>query len=316
MKYLIGVMFLMLAQVARAQLCRVNNGPWMNPLYGEINVNVDFEPDYTNNAFKAVGYRLECKHDKWPVSSHALDVLTLNNSVGFVMPYFNMLHNFFFNGTPRGLPVPAGLLIGRQEGNASSTVMTGGPSFLLSPQTALTHVNIVKGQQMAYLLLRLKTWRFSVVETDINVRVNFYANNSYSTNPATCTINNNNPIDVNFGSVDPLVSGGDSSSLTPYSTTVNLNYSCPTAGISSVVYTKLQGTASSFNPSALATSNENLAVAMTRGTSVVALGSSFNTTVTRSSGSNTVNFKLIRKPGSVPAGGLFNANATLILSAP
>ena len=44
MKYLIGVMFLMLAQVASAQLCRVNNGPWMNPLYGEINVNVDFEP--------------------------------------------------------------------------------------------------------------------------------------------------------------------------------------------------------------------------------------------------------------------------------
>ena len=65
MKYLSGVIFLMLANIASAVDCRVNGGFWLDvEVGGSLGLNV-----WTNVAFNASldrvlldGYTLECRH--------------------------------------------------------------------------------------------------------------------------------------------------------------------------------------------------------------------------------------------------------------
>ena len=210
-------------------------------------------------------------------------------------------------------PVLAGHILGIQVREPYIRVI-GGP-YIDFPETPGNYINIRSGSLIAVVSIRIRINTF-FGNSDFGTFVNVYARNSLNLSPSTCTINDNNPIEVDFGSVDPMAPGGDSPLGTPYTKSVTLNYSCPDPGIDSPIDIKLVGTASSFNPSTLATSNPNLATAMIRLSSLVPPGGSFRTSVTNSSGSDTVQFTLIRKAGSLPAAGSFTGSGTLVMSVP
>ena len=319
MKYLSGVFFLMLANIASAVDCRVNGGFWLDvEVGGSLGLNV-----WTNVAFNASldrvlldGYTLECRHRASASSNPSLKIQPATNIGVVLWPTVSHLQGGLRVGSNDSpIPVWSGqylAVLGREPLVATSVL---GRPYLKRPTTAGSYINIASGVGLATVNLVLHFSNNAGSKT-LNLPIYVRSNNALNLSPSTCTINNNNPIVVDFGSVDPLAVGGDISSGTPYRKSVPLNYSCPDAGISSPIDIKLVGTASSFNASALATTNPNLAAGLTRLSLLVAPGSSFRTSISNSSGSDTVLFTLFRKAGSLPAAGPFTASATLVMSVP
>lgn len=139
-----------------------------------------------------------------------------------------------------------------------------------------------------------------------------YAANDLSADLSTCTINGNVPIVVNFNTVD-LHKIGESVSSTQTRANVRLNYSCTEAGFTLPIKITLSGGSAGFNSGVLAMSNSNLGTGVLRGSTQINPGSSFNTTINNSSGSDNLTFALIRKASSTPATGAFSGSATLVL---
>ncbi len=318
MKYLIGLMFFMLVNIASgATDCRVNGSDWTNVETQNLSVNADFiYRGRYNDSGKIVQYGMgfQCRQT---TPGETVQIWTRFDPVRLAPSYAH-----FKSGLKVGLrggvfhpsPVPS-ILVGNQP-LANTMVLNQGHPYLVLASPPNGYIEISRGSKVFTYGVAIKVWKGSVKLKEFQTDVIVYARNSLSLNPSTCTINNNNPILVDFGSVDPLAVGGDISAGTPYRQSVALNYSCPDAGISSPIDIKLVGAASSFNSSALATTNPNLAAGLTRLSLLVAPGSSFRTSISNSSGSDTVLFTLFRKAGSLPAAGPFTASATLVMSVP
>jgi minor fimbrial subunit len=145
--------------------------------------------------------------------------------------------------------------------------------------------------------------------------IRFIANNDFIIAPSTCTINNNNPISINFGTVDGR-SVGDSALTTEKKVIQRLNYSCPTPGLTQPITITLKGTGAAFDSSLAQMNNANLGVGMLHNGSVVPLNNAFRTNLNNSSGGDDVTFALVRKPGSVPAVGASQGSAVLVMGVP
>ena len=258
---------------------------------------------------------MDCRHGMptFPPFSSIQYTQTNLNAVRLEPRYSSYGGGLNVEGVNYPIPVRLGILLAVQR--LESYVSVSGRPYLNIPTAPGQYVNIRSGDKIATVELYMTMYNSSTLVREYTTFVNVFARNSLNLSPSTCTINNNNPIDVNFGSVDP-VAVGETPLASPNLRTVTLNYSCPDAGIYSPINVTFRGTASSFNSSALATSNANLATALLRNNVVVPPGGSFRGTISNSSGRDTVVFSLIRKTGSFPAAGPFTGSATLVMSVP
>ena len=315
MRYLTGLIFLLLMQTVSATECRLNGGTWVDPQVKGFNAYVDIVPSLAAGKVFLDGYTFECRHGLPSPFNPSEQILTDPNAVVlYSQPGYFPEGGLNVTGTYYPIPVRAGIVLSVQRNEPLVSVL--GRPYLNIVRAPGQYIKIPSGALIATVNLRVRTYVGSSLAKHFPTFLNVYARNSLNLNPSTCTMNNNRPVDVDFGSVDPLAVGGDIPAGTPYRRSVALNYSCPDLGINSPIDIKLVGTASSFNSSALATTNPDLAAGMHRLSALVAPGGSFRTSISNSSGSDTVLFTLFRKPGSFPAAGPFTGSATLVMSVP
>ena len=316
MKYLMGLLFLLLMQAVSATECRLNGGNWVNPERHGFNAYVNLVPNLAAAKVFLDGYTFECRHGlqtTFPFDPYEQVLTDPDTMMLYPQPGYFAEGGLNVTGTYYPTPVRAGIVLSVQRNEPLVSVL--GRPYLNIVRAPGRYVRISSGALVATVRLRVRTYLNGSTLRNFVTFVNVYARHSLNLNPSTCTINNNNPIDVDFGSVDP-VAVGETPLGSPNTRAVTLNYTCPDPGIYSPINVTFRGTASSFNSSALATSNANLATALLRSNVVVPTGGSFRGTISNSSGRDTVVFSLIRKPGSFPAAGPFTGSATLLMSVP
>lgn len=312
MRCLIGMMLLMLVNVASAVNCRTYSSAWTNIEVNDLRIDALF----SSGGIAAEGGRIvpslgiACQQ----LGGDKVEIWTAYDPVVLAPRFAHFKTGLKLNGSYYSSPVYS-MLIGDQP-LANTLVVSRGSPYIVVDSPPNGYIEIPAGAKVFTFGMWIKVFRGSVKIKEVFARVHVYSIFAINLNPSTCTINNNNPINVDFGSVDPVAIGGDIPAGTPYRRSVALNYSCPDLGINSPIDIKLVGTASSFNSSALATTNPDLAVGMHRLSALVPPGGSFRTRITNSSGSDTVLFTLFRKPGSFPAAGPFTGSATLVMSVP
>ena len=316
MRYLTGLLFLLLMQTVSATECRLNGGAWVDPQVKGFNTYVDLVPNLAAGKVFLDGYTLECRHGLPSPVNPSEQILTDPNAVVlYSQPGYFPEGGLDVTGTYYPTPVRAGILLSIQRNEPLMSVL--GRPYLNIVRAPGQYIKIPTGALIATVNLRVRTYVGSSLVKHFSTFLNVYASNSLNLNPSTCTINNNAPIDVDFGSVDSLAVGGSPTSA-PNSKTFVLRYSCPDAGISSPIDITLKGATSSFNSSGLAMSNPDLTTVVYRTSTFVVVppGGSFRGAITNSSGRDSVTFALIRKPGSLPAAGPFTGSATLVMSVP
>jgi len=147
------------------------------------------------------------------------------------------------------------------------------------------------------------------------LELTYTAANNFTVSPSTCTINNNNPIEINFGNVHQRAIGTD-----PLTTTIRadrrLTYTCPSPGITSPITITYQGSRSSFDTRLLMMTNPDVGTAMLRAGSAVQVGGSFLTRIDNSVGGDDVTFTLVRRAGSLPAAGVISGSGVLVMGVP
>jgi len=145
--------------------------------------------------------------------------------------------------------------------------------------------------------------------------LSYTAANNFTVSPSACTINNNNPIEINFGNVHQRGIGTD-----PLTTTIRkdqrLTYTCPDPGIISPITITYQGSRSSFDTRLLMMTNPDVGTAMLRAGSAVQVGGSFLTRIDNSVGGDDVTFTLVRRAGSLPTAGPISGSGVLVMGVP
>ncbi len=143
----------------------------------------------------------------------------------------------------------------------------------------------------------------------------YSAANNFDVSPSTCTINNNNPIEINFGTVHQRAIGTDPLTSTIVSNR-RLTYSCPDGGINTPITITYKGTRSSFDSRLLIMNNPDVGTAMVRGGVAVPVNGSFLTRITNSVGGDDVTFSLVRRNGSLPTPGSISGSGVLVMGVP
>lgn len=308
MRYFCAMFMLLMMHSVSASQCRVNSGPWESVAGTWFPLTVPLIANPSTGRIDIGGYRMECRFTPdsgW--SGNKDNLYTRDAGVS----------SYFFGDYKMGLkikgvdyPLPVGKIKLATMYNNGKAHDLDTYMYILTRGSPGKPINIKAGDQFATLTFFQSGWY-----GDHNVDVLLYAANSLITEPSTCTINNNQPIDVNFNEVDPTKIG-ESVSATPIRTNIRLNYSCPDSGLTMPITISFKGMSASFDSNVLGMSNSNLGAALLRAGNVVRPESSFTTSISNSSGGDDVVFALIRKPRSVPATGPFTGSATLVMGVP
>lgn len=308
MNYLTGIVLLLLMQSVIASECRVNGGPWVSGNWVPVEVPVIANP--STGRIDLDGFRLECRYtpdggpssrkDSWHTIAGGVYAPELSRyQMGL------RIHNRDYLS-----PVPGGIHIATMPNNGVGVDLET-YLYILTQGAPGSPINIRAGDEFAVITVR----QTSNYGSDRNIYIYLIAANSLIIEPSTCTINNNQPIEVNFNNVDRTLIG-ESVSSTTIRADKRLEYRCPDAGITLPITITFKGLSASFNTSVLGMSNPNLGTGLVRAGAQVAPGGSFRTNIYNSSGSDTVTFALTRKPGSTPATGAFSGSATLVMGVP
>ncbi|MFB3301835.1 fimbrial protein [Pseudomonas sp. AMR01] len=318
MKRLYGAMGLLVlsgvSPTALAVDCRVNGGPWQN---GNpdlvVPVTVTLSADGTRITLE--GARLECRYtpdggpswreDYWSTGSSAGTAWTPGPKFGGERTGLR-LNGSFYNS-----PVPAGIRIVTIPNNAAFYPVNVTP-YILMRNDPSNPIDVRVGDNLG--LLRL-TSSNNYDPTQPRLTVTYKANNNFTVAPSTCTINNNSPIEVNFGTVHQRAIGTDPLT-TPMRSDRRLTYSCPQGGITTPITITYKGIPSSFDPRLLSMTNPDVGTALVRGGAAVQVGSSFRTQITNSVGGDDVTFTLARRAGSLPAAGAVSGSGVLVMGVP
>lgn len=263
------------------------------------NLYCAFSPDYS----LPVSAR-----DYWHTASNAI-------TPGYKLSGYNVGINV--NGSDYNAPVGAGIPIATmfnfRPGGDMPSVDLRTYMFISTRGSPGSPVNIRAGDNLGVLHLSQTNNTGKPPVPHVYIYLN--AANDLIVEPSTCTINNNQPIEVNFNQVNQSLIG-ESPVSTPVNKTVTLNYRCPTPGITMPIKITLKGYPAAFNSNVLSMSNTNLATGMLRNGVLIGPERSFNTNIYNSTGADDVVFALIRKPGSLPATGAFSGSATLVMGLP
>nr|WP_314567290.1 fimbrial protein [uncultured Pseudomonas sp.] len=299
---------------AHAVDCRVNGGPWQN---GNPNltvpVTVTLNPD--GSRIMLEGARLECRYtydggpawreDYWATGSAAGTPWTPG-------PKFSGERTGLrINGGFYNTPVQAGMRIVTIPNNGAFYPI-GVTPYILMRNDPSNPINVRVGDNLG--LLRL-TSSNNYDPTRPQLTLTYFAANNFTVSPSTCTINNNNPIEINFGNVHQRQIGTDPLT-TPIRSNRRLTYSCPNAGITTPITITYKGLPSSFDARLLVMTNPNVGTALVRAGSAVPVNNKFLTQITNSVGGDDVTFALVRRAGSLPAAGPVTGSGVLVMGVP
>jgi minor fimbrial subunit len=184
--------------------------------------------------------------------------------------------------------------------------------YILIRNNPTNPIDIRIGDTLGVLRLR-QTNNYNTTSTLLVVT--YTAANNFTVSPSTCTINNNNPIEINFGTVNQREIGTDPLT-TPIRSNRRLTYSCPAGGITSPITITYKGTPSSFDSRLLRMTNTDVGTALIRAGSAVQVNGRFLTQITNSVGGDDVTFTLVRRAGSLPAAGAISGSGVLVMGVP
>ncbi len=312
-----AVVLLVLAGVAttaQAVDCRVNGGNWQtgNPNL-QVPVTVTLSADRTRVFLE--GARLECKYSRDHGPSWGQDYWATGNASGTPWtpgPKFRAERTGLrINGAFLNTPVPSGIRVATMPNNNTAYPINITPYILLRNYPS-NPIDIRVGDNLGLLrLTSSNNWDTSRPQ----LTVTYTAANNFTVSPSTCTINNNNPINVDFGNVHQRGIGSD-----PLTTAIRsdrrLTYSCPDGGITTPITITYKGTASGFDSRLLLMTNPDVGTALVRAGSAVRVGDSFRTQITNSTGGDDVTFSLVRRAGSLPAAGTVSGSGVLVMGVP
>ncbi|MGQ7861359.1 fimbrial protein [Pseudomonas sp. 32A] len=320
MKRLFGAVVLLalagITTTVKAADCRVNGGPWKRLDTGEtvsltVPVTVRLGADTTRILLD--GANLECRYslldghpawrqDYWATAPSAW--VPGGKFAGFGT-------GLRINGSDLNTPVPGGIRISVMPNNGIGVRVNVTP-YILIRNNPTNPIEVERGDILGTLTLD-QTNNYDSNRTRLVLQ--YTADNKFAISPSSCTINNNQPIEINFGNVHQRAIGTD-----PLSTSVRkdhtLTYRCPDPGINTPITITYKGTPSSFNANALVMSNPNVGTALVRQGTAVRVNGSFLTRITNSSGSDVVTFALVKRAGSLPVEGVVNGNGVLVMGVP
>ena len=313
-KYLSGLFLLMLMQASNAGQCYYD-GAWRaisaSGTTAVITVDVYVVPD--SGVVMLDGYSLYCRFTPaYGYPSSLQDYWRTDINPIIPGPKFGLhrmglrINNVFHDAAASGLLIAS---MGNNEpgGRDLATYM-----YIRTVGVPGNYIDIRAGDVLGTLRL-VQTNNYD--STSPRLSIQFRAGNNLFFEPSTCTINNNNPIEVDFMDVDPNVIG-ESPGGSPVKKTLSLNYACPDPNINSAITITLRGSGALFNSQMLATSNPGLGVALLKGGAVVRPGGYFLSSITNSVGADNVTFALVRNSGALPGSGVFTGSATLVMGVP
>lgn len=295
----------------KAAECRVNGGPWGWSL--QVPVTVTLAADRTRILLE--GARLECRYSAGHGPSWGEDYWATGN--GTITPwtpgpkFASERTGLRINGAFHNTPIPNGIRLATMPNNGVAYPINVTP-FILVRNSPSNPINVRIGDNLGRLhLTATNNYSAEVAE----VILIYTAANNFDISPSTCTINNNDPIEINFGNVHQRAIGTD-----PLTTSIRSNrrltYSCPDGGITTPITITYKGTASSFDTRLLRMTNPDVGTALVRGASAVQVGGSFLTQITNSVGGDDVTFSLVRRFGSLPAAGVVSGSGVLVMGVP
>jgi minor fimbrial subunit len=215
------------------------------------------------------------------------------------------------NGSYQNTPVPNGIRTTTMPNNGIGVPVDVTPYILVRNNPA-NPIDVRLGDVLGRLNLDQTNNYNSGSST---LALTYTAANNFSISPSTCTINNNNPIEINFGTVNQRAIGTD-----PLTTSIvsnrRLTYSCPDGGINTPITITYKGTRSAFDARLLTMSNPDVGTAMVRAGTAVPVNGSFLTRITNSVGGDDVTFSLVRRNGSLPAAGAISGSGVLVMGVP
>jgi len=323
MKQLYSAMALLVlmgfSTIARATDCRVNGGPWNfvgagGTLNLQVPVTVQLGADRTRIMLE--GVRLECRFSGFGGSQPwYTDYWATSARVGPAWvpgPKFTREGTGLrINGSYYNTPVPNGIRMTTMPNNGVGVPVDVTP-YILIRNNPTNPIDVRVGDVLGRLNLD-QTNNYNSGSSAL--ALTYIAANNFSISPSTCTINNNNPIEINFGNVHQRAIGAD-----PLTTTIRsdrrLTYSCPDGGITTPITISYKGSPSSFDTRLLMMSNPDVGTALIRAGSAAPVNGSFLTHITNSVGGDDVTFSLVRRAGSLPAAGATSGSGVLVMGVP
>ncbi|MCP2051989.1 UNVERIFIED_ORG: minor fimbrial subunit [Pseudomonas fluorescens] len=323
MKRLFGAMALLVlagvSTTASAVDCRINGGGWIYVGAGQninLQVPVNVRLDASRERVLLEGARLECRYTPAPwTPSPAADYWATGSLAGTPWtpgPKFATERTGLrINGAYQNTPVPIGIRVATMPDNATAYPIDVTP-FILMRNTPGNPIDIRIGDNLG--LLRMTQTNNGNTGSS-QLIVTYIANNNFTVSPSTCTINNNNPIEINFGTVHQRAIGTDPLTSSVVSNR-RLTYSCPDGGITTPITITYKGTRTGFDTRLLMMSNPDVGTAMVRAGTAVPVNGSFLTRITNSVGADDVTFSLVRRNGSLPTAGAISGSGVLVMGVP
>ncbi len=303
----------------KAADCRVNGGNWQRVSIGgtlNLQVPVNVRLEVNEPRILLSGVRIECRFEPDSYTPDGRqDYWATGTRIGPAWSpgpkFVNQTTGLRINGSYWNTPIQAGIRIATMPNNTSPIPIDVIP-YILIRNNPTNPIDIRIGDTLGVLRLD-QTNNYDAFSTSL--QLTYIANNDFTISPSSCTINNNQPIEINFGNVHQRAIGTD-----PVSTTVRtdrtLTYRCPDPGITTPITITYKGTPSSFNANALVMSNPNVGTALVRQGAAVRVNGSFLTRITNSSGSDVVTFALVKQAGSLPVEGPLNGSGVLVMGVP
>jgi minor fimbrial subunit len=323
MKRLFGAVALLaltgVVTTVKAADCRVNGGAWQRVNVGgtlNLQVPVNVRLEVNEPRILLTGVRIECRfepdsytpdgrQDYWATGTRIGPAWTPGPK------FVNQTTGLRINGTYRDTPIPANIRIATMPNNTTPIPIDAIP-YILIRNNPTNPIDIRKGDTLGVLRLD-QTNNYDAGSTSL--MLTYTADNNFTISPSSCTINNNNPIEINFGDVHQRAIGTD-----PLTTTIRsdrrLTYSCPDGGINTPITITYKGTPSSFNANLLTMTNPDVGTALVRAGSAVRVNGSFLTRITNSTGGDDVTFSLVMRPGALPAAGPISGSGVLVMGVP
>ncbi|MRU54383.1 Fimbrial protein [Pseudomonas gessardii] len=317
MKRLYGAFVLLVltavTTTAQAVDCRVNGGEWARVTHLTVPVSVRLDGDRTRIVME--GARLECRFTAGAGPAWGEDYWATGNPTGAPWtpgPKFaGERAGLRINGAFHNVPVPVGIRMATMPNNGVGYPINITPYILLrnDPSNPID----VRISDTLGLLRISATNNYNADRADLTVT--YTAANNFTISPSTCTINNNNPINIDFGNVHQRAIGTDPLTSTIVSNR-RLTYSCPDGGINTPITITYKGISSAFDSRLLMMTNPEVGTALVRAGSAVQVNGSFLTRITNSVGGDDVTFSLVRRAGSLPTPGAISGSGVLVMGVP
>lgn len=306
------------AATVEAAQCRVNGGPWRQVDTGgtltfQVPVTVRVGADATRILLE--GARLDCRFTPYPFPAWYTDHWSTSALAGAPWTpgpkFINQGTGLRINGGYYNTPVPFGIRIANMPNNAVGVPVDATP-YILIRNNPTNPIDVRIGDVLGVLRLS-QTNNYDSSRTGLSLT--YTAANNFAISPSSCTINNNNPIEINFGNVPQRAIGTDPLTSSIVSNR-RLTYSCPDAGITTPITITYKGTSSSFDSRLLMMTNPNVGTAMVRAGAAVPVNGAFLTRITNSVGGDDVTFSLVRRNNAIPTAGAISGSGVLVMGVP